>query len=265
MRVNKVRRLAQQTRNDGYLSKRDYQEIVQEDSLRFKLHSKSLSFAVHITSDENTGVVGFGGFIFPYHGDHLILTLDYFLDDAPTSLTKTFNLIDNWNRFGLCMCIPEQTEGRLVVKIELEISDSIDIWGFSAGPITLLDKIKESIDNIHELNANHLSPETYYLSHTKNFEFPFSQTKGILAIENGQLILLKKCSFCQRMLPLRDDIQGALSFHKHTAKISKHQNECRSCKKWRINDEFNPIRTTDQLHESSLITREKKILLRESE
>jgi len=57
----------------------------------------------------------------------------------------------------------------------------------------------------------------------------------------------------------------ALSFHKHRAKRTNHQNECRSCKGWRINNHFNPIRTVDQLHESSSITRERKLLLREPE
>ncbi len=56
---------------------------------------------------------------------------------------------------------------------------------------------------------------------------------------------------------------GSLSFHKHNAKKTHHQNECRSCKKWKINDSFNPLRTTDQLHESSVITRERKLFLRE--
>src|SRR5207244_3589985 len=48
-------------------------------------------------------------------------------------------------------------------------------------------------------------------------------------------------------------------------KLSKHQNECRACKKWRINDDFNPKRTTDQLHESSVITRERRLFLRDPE
>jgi hypothetical protein len=58
---------------------------------------------------------------------------------------------------------------------------------------------------------------------------------------------------------------GILAFHKHNAKKTKHQNECRACKKWRINDSFNPDRTADQLHESSVITRERKLFLRDSE
>ena len=81
----------------------------------------------------------------------------------------------------------------------------------------------------------------------------------------GKTIQLKKCAYCQRLLPLDPRRPSALAFHKHNAKKTGHQNECRSCKKWRINNEFNPKRTTDQLHESSVITRERKIFLREPE
>jgi hypothetical protein len=84
-------------------------------------------------------------------------------------------------------------------------------------------------------------------------------------IEDGSGIKVKKCSYCGRLLPVDPARLGVLAFHKHNAKISKHQNECRACKKWRINDSFNPKRTTDQLHESLVITRERKVFLREPE
>lgn len=265
MRVNKVRRLAQQTRNDGYLSKRDYQDITHEDSLRFKLNGNIFSFSTKIVSAENTGIIGFGGYLNPSLSNKLKLSITYFLDRPVASITKEYDVIQNWNRIGVCLCVPQHTEGWLEIKLEFNFQDTIDIWGFTANPLIIPDKIKQSISNYNELNANHLSPETFYLEHTKYFEFPILYTCGIASTSHGQSIALKKCSFCQRMLPLREDKPGALSFHKHKAKISNHQNECRACKKWRINDEFNPIRTTDQLHESSLITREKKILLREPE
>jgi hypothetical protein len=84
-------------------------------------------------------------------------------------------------------------------------------------------------------------------------------------LQEGSPIHLKKCSYCDRLLPVDPARLGALAFHKHNAKLTKHQNECRACKKWRINDQFNPIRTKDQLHESSVITRERKLFLREPE
>ncbi|EEC7405077.1 hypothetical protein D4L89_RS07115 [Escherichia coli] len=265
MRVNKVRRLAQQTRNDGYLSKRDYQNITYEKSLRFRLKDNIFSFSTKIISSENTGVIGFGGFLNPSYSGKLKLSISYYLDRPVANRTKEYDIIQNWNRIGLCLCVPEYTEGWLQIKLEFNLQDTIDIWGFTAAPLNIPEKIKQTINNYNELNANHLSPETFYLQHTKNFEFTILHADGIDSTSHGRSIALKKCSFCQRMLPVREDQPGALSFHKHNAKISNHQNECRACKKWRINDEFNPIRTTDQLHESSLITREKKILLREPE
>jgi len=56
-----------------------------------------------------------------------------------------------------------------------------------------------------------------------------------------------------------------LAFHGHSAKKTGYQNECRACKKFEINNHFNPRRTADQLHESSTLTRERKLLLRENE
>ncbi len=81
----------------------------------------------------------------------------------------------------------------------------------------------------------------------------------------GKAITLKKCAYCQRVLPVNPKRPATLAFHKHNAKRTGHQNECRACKKWRINDDFNPKRTVDQLHESSVITRERKLFLREPE
>lgn len=39
-------------------------------------------------------------------------------------------------------------------------------------------------------------------------------------------------------MPVDPNRLGALSFHKHNDKATSHQNECRACKKWRINDSF---------------------------
>jgi hypothetical protein len=86
-----------------------------------------------------------------------------------------------------------------------------------------------------------------------------------LEISEGEEIEVKKCSYCGRLLPTGPGQQGKLSFHKHNVKRSGHQNECRACKKWRINDSFNPLRTVDQLNESSIITRERRLLLKEPE
>jgi hypothetical protein len=54
-----------------------------------------------------------------------------------------------------------------------------------------------------------------------------------------------------------------IAFHGHASKKTGYQNECRACKKFEINDHFNPIRTADQHHESSTLMRERKLLLRD--
>jgi hypothetical protein len=111
-----------------------------------------------------------------------------------------------------------------------------------------------------------LVPETFYLPHESALDLEVdAEGSSRFRFEDGEEITLKKCSYCGRLLPLDPHRLGALSFHKHNAKISNHQNECRACKKWRINNDFNPRRTTDQLHESSVITRERKVFLREPE
>jgi len=45
--------------------------------------------------------------------------------------------------------------------------------------------------------------------------------------EASGVIELKKCSYCGRYLPIDSKRLGALAFHKHRAKLTDHQNECR--------------------------------------
>lgn len=111
-----------------------------------------------------------------------------------------------------------------------------------------------------------LSPETLYLDHegTGSFFVSNAEFENCTILQGeGASIYVKKCAYCQRYLPIDTNRPGALAFHRHKAKRTGHQNECRACKKWRINDSLNPRRTADQLHESSVITREKKIFLEE--
>jgi hypothetical protein len=128
-------------------------------------------------------------------------------------------------------------------------------------------KLKQSVTlTVADINFSHLLPETLYLTHANVLALEIdAQASSPFVLKDGSPIQLKKCSYCGRMLPLDPKRPGRLAFHKHNAKISGHQNECRACKKWRINDSFNPLRTVDQLNESSLITRERRLLLREPE
>ncbi|MFT3912592.1 MAG: hypothetical protein QM704_00480 [Anaeromyxobacteraceae bacterium] len=120
--------------------------------------------------------------------------------------------------------------------------------------------------DVAQLASPHLVPETFYLAHTSpTVRAMGSWENAVTAAAHGDPIPLKKCAYCQRLLPIDTKRPATLAFHKHNAKRTGHQNECRACKKWRINDDFNPKRTVDQLHESSVITRERKLFLREPE
>ena len=130
--------------------------------------------------------------------------------------------------------------------------------GGCIGRIELPESVADA--SLAVLSQIHLLPETFYLDHEGADLTPRGAKPSA-----GQTISLKKCSYCTRLLPLDPRRPGALSFHKHNAKRTGHQNECRACKTWRINRHFNPIRTTDQLHESSVITRERQLFLRDPE
>lgn len=255
-----MRRLAVQTRNDAYGSKRDYQDIHIKKSQQLQIPSGKVIFNKFVEFKSDASLLAFGGFIFPALDTHLKLRIEIngeFYD-------KSFKLIQNWNRIGLCVSVTGLKSASIRIHLEFENSVSFSAWGIELDELNLSEDITSIEGFIDALNQNHLSPETYYFEHSNSLDVDLDENQhSHIQISEGVDVELKKCSFCQRLLPLRSDSLGALSFHKHNAKISNHQNECRSCKKWRINNTFNPLRTTDQLHESSVITRERKLLLRE--
>lgn len=254
-----MRRLAVQTRNDGYSSKRDYQEISIQSTQRINFPDRVVDFSKMLPPHDTHRFVAFGGFVYPDEATELIVVVEH---EPVWQIKKTFQLTDNWNRIGLCFKVGEESKVTPIkVKLAFSKAQSASFWGMEVDYFTPPDPEEVSLD---ELNQQHLSPETYYFEHDVSLNLDFDEESIYqYDLSDGNNIELKKCSFCQRQLPLRSDLPGSISFHKHNAKISGHQNECRSCKKWRINNKFNPLRTTDQLHESSVITRERKILLRE--
>lgn len=258
-----MRRLAVQSRNDGYSSRRDYQTITTKHTQKITFPSNCIEFASTVNQREDgSETFAVGGFIFPNIPTNLKLTVNF--ADRRVE-TRSYRLTNNWNRIGFCFDIePGDTSD---IKIELNFSDATEasFWGLEFGKVSPPISDFEG-SHIDCLNQTHLSPETYYFTHDTSINLDFTEEDSDeYHLSQGEDIELKKCSFCARLLPLRSEQPGALSFHKHNAKISGHQNECRACKKWRINDTFNPLRTTDQLHESSVITRERKILLQEPE
>lgn len=258
-----MRRLAAQSRNDGYSSVRDYQDLHEKMAHRFVMQSAPSRIVLTKNIDESADVasfIGFGGFVCT--AQSTFLTVRMLVNGYEE--VRNFNVGDAWSRIGFA--IPAYFHGSVCVTIVIEWSGSryLDVWGFDVDFIELPQKIAMQNPTAEILNSSHICPETFYIDHGNALNLDVSSEHSTpFELGHGATIFVKKCSFCQRYLPVNPQLLGALSFHKHNAKKSFHQNECRSCKKWRINDDFNPIRTTDQLHESSVITRERKILLRE--
>ena len=258
-----MRRLANQSREDIYSSNRDYQTLHDRRAQRFstlEAGAARLVLSADIAADSN-GLVCWGG---------------YFFAEAPTTMRVTLSLggqlrgvVDvgaapAWQRVGsLVRNAPEADVATL--SLDWDGAAAINLWGVGVGR-PAIPVLKSGNADLTLLEQSHLIPETFYLSHLTAIDADIeADASKRFRIEPGVEIKVKKCSYCGRLLPVDPARLGVLAFHKHNAKISRHQNECRACKKWRINDSFNPLRTTDQLHESSVITRERKLFLREPE
>ncbi|MEE1780424.1 HNH endonuclease signature motif containing protein [[Kitasatospora] papulosa] len=187
------------------------------------------------------------------------LELTALLSRGNVSTIGVFNLSTDFTRVGFALSADEQ--GPISLELSWAGGDALDVWGLDIGFAAIPDGITH--EDILEAGRS-IVPETYYLDHAIALNADLAPSTTSVVAEDGGWLHLKKCSYCGRLLPINMNKLGSLAFHKHNAKRTHHQNECRSCKKWRINDNFNPARTVDQLHESSVITRERKIFLQES-
>lgn len=259
-----MRRLAQQTRGDVYASLRDYQQL--HDARGQSFHPESggeqfLTFRAQADAQTNTEFVGVGLYLQPSQPVRVTLTLRA----SGNEVLAYAELGDgHWNRVGVAIDALQVAEIEVVLRWHGQVD--LHVWGLSAGPLELPESLVSPDIGVAELNQTHLAPETFYLIQDVAVGMDLVEDESSPVTENpGAAIVLKKCSYCGRLLPLDPARLGTLAFHKHNAKKTKHQNECRACKKWRINNDFNPRRTVDQLHESSVITRERKLFLREPE
>src|SRR5580700_2580467 len=262
-----MRRLAKQDRQDKVQSNRDYQTIQERQAVAIKLDTNQASRLAFCSQIEERGNV-------PFTGAGLYLATDVAADvkltlTAPGGAAREviFRSHDSWGRVGAAVPCDQTGEARLVMEIPAHVSE-VHIWGLDCGALQIPPVVVERNGATEvELNSTQ-APECLYLPQERAVDMdpvPAEWEHASIADRPGKTIHLKKCAYCQRLLPLDPEKPSALAFHKHNAKKTKHQNECRSCKKWRINNEFNPKRTTDQLHESSVITRERKIFLRDPE
>lgn len=255
-----MRRLAKQDREDDYASRRDYQEIRAVESVRLTRNGglTDLSWSIQLAVAEAEQILGIGGFIRASEGAELRSIISI----GENILSEDRHHVGNeWVRIGRAVAVTPGAQVSLNLRFSAPL-EHVDVWGLVASVAQLPGKDGEAGPGLEQLNVSHLLPETLYLDHSA--ELP-PTLGGMDAVSGGAPIELKKCSYCGRTLPIGPGTAGRLSFHKHNAKMSGHQNECRACKKWRINDSFNPLRTSDQLNESSVITRERRLLLREAE
>jgi len=261
-----VRRLAKQSREDRVLSNRDYQKIQARNGVSFDLnpkHRSLLVFKVDAPKPGNISFLGVGGYGLCDKDADVIFTVTL---PSGKEESRTIHCSKQWTRIGFAIAATETGTVRLKVAAA-KGTKVISFWGLSCGPLSLPEIVlKQGAATLEVLNSD-LSPEGLYLPHAEALEVDPEEEEWKEAKQRddvGPEISLKKCAYCQRLLPIDSQRPSALAFHKHNAKATRHQNECRACKKWRINNNFNPKRTTDQLHESSVITRERKLFLRES-
>jgi hypothetical protein len=255
-----MRRLATQSRDDEYNSQRDYQQIEEAKGLRFVARDpEAVSLCFFQPLRDESGPYAAGGFL---RGKKPLKIEVSLASDSGATITD-LSVGTTWTRFGIVLPVLDANELRM--RFDWQRGQCLDVWGLTAGPIRLPSGVAGGDPHSRDLAQTHLVPETFYFQHDAALDLSISPDSTPFHTEQGSPIARKKCSYCGRWLPLDPGRPGALSFHKHNAKRTKHQNECRACKKWRINDAFNPVRTPDQHHESSLITRERRIFLREPE
>jgi hypothetical protein len=256
-----MRRLASRTREDAYSSNRDYQTL-------HEVETQALSFTRPGPADvvlkdganakANTNLIGFGGFFRPSRKTSLRVRLT----DGQVAEEKVYSLRSGWNRVGLVIETDMHAKARATLTFDRPVK--VSFWGVALARLQLPETVRKAKPTTDQLLQSHLAPETFYLPHDSAITAEIDEEQSApFSLIKGQKITLKKCSYCQRLLPVDPHNLGALSFGKHNAKRTKHQNECRVCEKWHINNQLNPIRSTDQLHESSVITRERKVFLRE--
>lgn len=122
-----MRRLAVQTRNDGYSSKRDYQEVSIQSTQRITFPDRVVDFSKALPPHDTYRFVAFGGFVYPDEATELIVVVEH----APVwQIKKTFQLTDNWNRIGLCFKIGEESKVTPIkVKLAFSKAKSASFWG----------------------------------------------------------------------------------------------------------------------------------------
>lgn len=286
--TGRMRRLATQKRGGSVKSQGDYQTISElEKPLCFVPRNPGRA-VVTVQYEHSQGQGRFasvGGYLAADRQVSVDLTVTDEGGRTFASRTLSVDGQNYWTRAGIAWEESVALPVHLQVTLSWQGPARLTVWGLDCNQIDLPEPALRYLETkgriLDRLNSIHLAPEAFYMSHD-------SPLCGGLIVHHQELewgegdrqVLVKKCSQCQRLLPidprlglLRAESSGrsrspgnmVLAFHGHRSKRTGYQNECRACKKFEINDHFNILRSWDQLHESSVLTRERKILLRESE
>ncbi len=227
-----MRRLAKQSRKDAYPSRKDYQEIQRRHLLEISFEENGSSSVITFTKEIeklDMVAVGFGGYIKTL--DARDITVRFSSPRAATS--KVFTVRKGWNRIGLAIA---GTKG--IYKARVEVSPStrrILLWGINIDGVNFPKSLAKITPTLEDLNSEYVCPETLYLDHASPVavEILEEESTRLTIRDSLESVEVKKCSYDGRYLPLDSSKLGLLAFHKHNAKRTRHQNECRACKKWK--------------------------------
>jgi hypothetical protein len=122
-----------------------------------------------------------------------------FVAGADTVTREVVTSLD-WSRVGGIQFLNSAVDV-LTLQFDWQPWMVIDIWGLAAGAPSL-DGADPSEEAYELLTQSHLIPETFYLSHSSalDVEIVAEQSSGFVR-EDGFPISLKKCSYCERLLP----------------------------------------------------------------
>jgi hypothetical protein len=283
-----MRRLATQTRGQTVQSKRDYQTICELGSpLSLAPTSMGVS-SISITYPEEVAagaIAAVGGYLAASKSTPIRLLV---VDNVKSIFVdKIVNIEEQnyWTRFGTGWQIEATALRSWTVSLSWDTGVTILAWGVNCGIAALPPAISHKMTTLpsilDSLNGVSVCPELFYLTHdSPTCGGTSNSLKNLVVKQSDRATPGKKCSQCQRYLPVDPRLEAyrkanntvkraprsmVVAFHGHRSKKSGYQNECRGCKNFEINGHFNIIRTPDQFHESSTLTRERKLLLRESE
>lgn len=281
-RNKKKRRLATQSRGGAVKSNRDYQEIVTIGIAPLIEVSNSGRASLKIQYSLEEGLDGYicaGGYISSSKDGKV----DFRIYDSNSELIGIKEIKigrrEYWNRFGNAMKV-DSSPTDVFLEFSWSTDAELQLWGLACDLLIPGENCSKDIEP-HLLNKTY-QPEIFYFTHDLALCGGNIAVKQNIKIsqERGKKVECKKCSQCQRYLPIDPNLVSlrkanpkgkrapnymVLGFHGHRSKRTGYQNECRMCKKIEINDHFNPMRTADQLHESSTLTRERKLLLQENQ